>query len=139
MSATTPAARDSIPLAQEELEVGKREVETGRVRIRKVVREHEELVDERLSSEEVEVERVPVGRVVAGPLQPRQEGDVLVLPVLEEQLVVEKRLVLVEELRVRRRAVERPYRERVVLRSEAAIVERESVPAVEPKHQSERK
>jgi uncharacterized protein (TIGR02271 family) len=125
--------QQSIPLAREELEVGKREVETGRVRIHKVVREHEELIDTPLMHEEIDVQRVPVNRELDAPAQPRQEGDVLIVPVVEERLVVQKRLVLVEELHVRRRAVERPHQERVVLRSEEAVVERD--PEVQPQHE----
>ena len=125
--------QQSIPLAREELEVGKREVETGRVRIHKVVREHEELIDTPLMHEEIDVQRVPVNRELDAPAQPRQEGDVLIVPVVEERLVVQKRLVLVEELHVRRRAVERPHQERVLLRSEEAVVERD--PEVQPQHE----
>ena len=127
--------QQSIPLAREELEVGKRKVETGRVRIHKVVREHEELIDTPLMHEEIDVQRVPVNRELDAPAQPRQEGDVLIVPVVEERLVVQKRLVLVEELHVRRRAVERPHQQRVVLRSEEAMVERGSDPEVEPQHE----
>ena len=125
--------QQSIPLAREELKVGKREVETGRVRIHKVVREHEELIDTPLMHEEIDVQRVPVNRELDAPAQPRQEGDVLIVPVVEERLVVQKRLVLVEELHVRRRAVERPHQERVRLRSEEAVVERD--PEVQPQHE----
>lgn len=133
MAATPP--QQPIPLAHEELEIGKRKVETGRVRISKLVREHEENVEERLLHEEVDVQRVPVDRVLDAPVEPRYEGEVLVIPVVEERVVVQKSLVLVEELHVRRRSVERPHRERVVLRSEEAVVERESVPAAQPQHE----
>jgi uncharacterized protein (TIGR02271 family) len=112
-----------IPVVREEVEVEKRRVETGRVRVRKVVREREEFVDEDLLREEVEIERIPLNRVVDAPEQIRSEGDVLIIPVLEEVLVVQKQLVLKEELRVRRRAVSTPHRQRAVLRSEEAIVE----------------
>ena len=116
--------RKTVPLAREELKVGKRRVETGRVRIRKMVRQHEEAVDERLLHEEVDVQRVPVNREIDEPAQPRCEGGVLVVPVMEERLVLQKRLVLVEEIHVRKRQVERPHRERVLLRSEELEVQR---------------
>jgi uncharacterized protein (TIGR02271 family) len=54
------------------------------------------------NAEEVEVEHVPVGRVVSERTEPYQEGDVLVVPIYEEQVVVTKRLLLREELHVRR-------------------------------------
>jgi uncharacterized protein (TIGR02271 family) len=118
------AGEQSIPLAHEELEVSKRKVETGRVRVRKVVSEHEALIDERLAGEEIDIDRQSVNQAIDGPVEPRYEGDVLVIPVMEEVLVVRKQLMLKEEVRVRRRAVERAHRERVALRSEEAVVER---------------
>ena len=120
----TDAARDTIALAREEVRVGKRPVQTGRVRIRKVVREREQEVQAQLLREEVDVKRVPVNRVIERPAEPHYRGDVLVIPVMEERLVTEKRLVVTEELHVRRRRIEQPHRARVMLRREEPVVER---------------
>ena len=68
-----------LPVIEETLTVDTRPVETGRIRIRKVVREREELVDPPLLREEVIVERVPVNRVVEGPVPVRYEGDTMIL------------------------------------------------------------
>jgi len=113
-----------LPVVEEELEVHKRVVETGGVRLRKIVREREEVVEEPLLREEVHVERVPVNRVIDSPIGSRQEGDTLILPILEEVLVVEKRLMLKEELRIttKRRTTSEP--QHFTLRSEEAVVER---------------
>ena len=113
-----------VPVIEEELRVGKRVVETGRVRIRKTVHEHEEVVDEPLMREEYDVERVPIDEFVDGPVGPRHEGETLVVPVLEEVLVVEKRLVVREELRITRRRTEEHKPQRVKLLSEEVSVER---------------
>ena len=113
-----------IPLVAETLSVAKREVETGRVRVTKVVKEHEELVEQLLRKDEVTVERVPVGRAVDGPVAVREEGDTIIIPLVEEVLVVEKRLMLREELRVTRRANEVRDSQRVSLRREDVEVER---------------
>jgi uncharacterized protein (TIGR02271 family) len=113
-----------VPVAQEVLDVQKRWVEGGRVRITKVVNRREEVIDEPLLREEVEVERVAIDRVVEGPMAIRHEGDVMIVPVLEEILVVEKRLVLKEELHIRRRRLEESRPQTVVLRSEEVTVER---------------
>src|SRR3712207_4651393 len=93
-------ASDSIvlPLAAEEARVEKREVSTGKVRIRTSVETVEEKVGAELQGESVEVTRVPVDRVVTEAPAIRTEGDVTVIPVLEEVLFVEKRRVLKEEL-----------------------------------------
>ncbi len=112
-----------VPVMVEELEVEKRRVEMGRVRISKVVREREELVDEPLFREEVSIERVPVNRFVDEPIPVRYEGDTLVVSLVEEVPVVEKRLMLKEELRITRRQVEVHQPVPVTLRSEEATVE----------------
>lgn len=113
-----------VPVVAEELDIGRRRIETGRVRVTKHVREREETVDEPLIAEQVDVRRVPVDRVVERELAPRTEGDTLIIPVLEEMLVVTKQLVLREEIHItmRRTEVHRP--QQVVLRREEVEVER---------------
>jgi uncharacterized protein (TIGR02271 family) len=113
-----------MPVIAEELEVQKRLVETGKVRITKVVHEREAVVGEPLFCEEVEVERVPVQRVVDNPIPVRYEGDTVVVSILEEVLVVEKRLMLKEELHIRKRRIETHQPQHVTLRHEEARVER---------------
>lgn len=113
-----------VPVVSEELAVGKREVEAGRVRITKLVREEQQTVDQPLFAEEVVVERVPVNRVVDGPVQVRHEGETMIVPLLEEVLVVEKRLMLREEVRVTKRRSETHQPQTVTLRKEDVKVER---------------
>ena len=82
---------------------------------------------ETLRGRRVEVERVPVGRTLAeGEARPesREEGDTLVVPVLEEVAVVVKRLVLREELRLRILHTETPFEQAVAVRRQRAAVER---------------
>ena len=90
-----------VPVLAEELEVQKRRVETGKVRLTKVVHEREVQVDEPLWREEVEVTRVPMQRVVDGPVPVREEHGTTILSVVEEVLVVEKRWMLREEIHIR--------------------------------------
>jgi uncharacterized protein (TIGR02271 family) len=112
-----------VPVMVEELDIQKQRVETGRVRIRKTVREHEELVDEPVFQEEVVIERVPINRVVEQAIPIRYEGDTMIVSLLEEVPVVEKRLVLKEELRITKRRVAASRPERIMLRSEEATVQ----------------
>ncbi|MGI9174851.1 MAG: YsnF/AvaK domain-containing protein [Rhodothermales bacterium] len=114
----------TIPLIEEEVHVGKRTVERGRVRITKRVEHHEGTIDEPLLQEHVEVERVPIGREIDGPVEVRQEGDVTIIPIYEEVLVVEKRLVLKEELHIRKERQEVHDPQQVTLRREYVDVER---------------
>lgn len=116
-----------IPVIEEQLGIGTRTVETGRgVRVHKTVAEHPVVIDERLSRDEVEVTRVPVDRVVAPDQVPavRYEGETLVVPVLEEVLVVERRLRIKEELHITRARREQRHQETVVLKAEQVDIER---------------
>lgn len=115
---------ERIALVEEEARIDKREVVTGRVRIRTRVEEAEETVRGTLDEEVVEVERVHVDRIVDAAPAVRQDGDVTIIPVMEEVLVVEKRLVLKEELHVRRRRTQESVEVPVTLRRERVEVER---------------
>lgn len=112
-----------IPVAHEEVSVDRRQRTVGRVRIDKRVEREEVAVDEQVEFDEVDVERVPVNRVVDELPSVRREGDTLIVPVLEERLV--KQTVLVEEVRVTRRGRSEQISEPVTLRREEVDIERE--------------
>jgi uncharacterized protein (TIGR02271 family) len=125
----TDAVRDArglvIPVVEEQLEVSSQLVETGKVRISKSVEAREVVVDEPLKRERVNVEHVPINQVVSGDVpQVREEGDVTVIPILEERVVTRTELVLVEEVRIRRERSEYHDPQTVTLRKEVVNVER---------------
>lgn len=113
-----------IPVIQEEAHVATQATEQGRVRITKRVQTQEETVDTPLRLEQVQVERLPVEQIVDGPVTMHYEGDTLVIPVMEEVLIVEKRLLLKEEVRVTKYGRETRHQETVTLRTEEVAVER---------------
>jgi uncharacterized protein (TIGR02271 family) len=121
---TDKLAAEVIPLVEEELRVEKRSVVTGKVRVRTVVDTVEEIARADLDEERVEVTRVFIDREVGAPPAVRTEGDVLIVPVLEEVLVIEKRLVLKEELHIRRNVARQNFEVPVTLRKERAVIER---------------
>ena len=123
---STQQSSQTIPVVAEEAVLHKRQVETGRVRISKSVRTEHHEVSDSLRYEEAVIERVPCGAPVdpADPPQVREQGDVTIVPVLEEVLVVEKRLMLKEELHVRRVAREVRKSVPVSLQREEVNVER---------------
>jgi uncharacterized protein (TIGR02271 family) len=124
-TATTHADRETvIPVFEEELSVAKRVVETSRVQVSRVTHQHQQLVDELLQLEKVEVERVPVDRPIETMPSIRQEGDVTIVPVVEEILKVERRLVLKEEVHIRRIRQTERHQESVTLRRQEALVSR---------------
>ena len=114
----------AIPLVEERVSVAKREVETGRYRIRVGVEERQENIPVELSHDEVEIERVPVNRTVTQLPSVRLEGSTTVIPVVEEVVVVEKRMVLVEEIHVRRKTSVTTEQIPVTIRSEQANIDR---------------
>jgi stress response protein YsnF len=72
----------------------------------------------------VEIDRTPIGRQIDALPAVRDEGDTIVIPIVEEVLVIERRLLLKEEVRVRRvRSTER-HQESVTLRHHEAVVTR---------------
>lgn len=117
----------TIPILEEELDIHKQIVDTARVRIHKRVHERQEIVDDPLFEEEVNVQRVPINRIIEAPLPSRVEGTTLIVPVVKEVLVVQKQLMLVEEIHVTktRRSVHRP--QSVTTRYENVTVERVEV------------
>jgi len=115
-----------IPVIEESLQVSKDIVTTGVVRIHKSVHEHQVLISEALESETIDVERVPMNVLVESAPAIRTEGDVTVIPVLEEVLVTRKELRLVEEVRITKRPSTRIYQENATLRSEEIAVDRYS-------------
>jgi stress response protein YsnF len=113
-----------VPVVEEALSVGKRAVEVGRVRVALTTDTVEEVLRDTLQSRRAEIERRPVGETVTEVPRVRQEGDVLIIPVVEEVLVIEKRLVLREEVHVRLRESEIPVEHVATRRVQRATVER---------------
>jgi uncharacterized protein (TIGR02271 family) len=113
-----------IRLAAETLNVDKRVVETGRVRVRRTTTERLERVKIPLAIETVEIRRVPIGKPIKRKPRVRETANEIIIPVVEEVVVFERRLVLKEELHVRKvRSVEK-HVEEVTLRVQEATVDR---------------
>ena len=113
-----------IPVLKEEVEVHKELRRTGTVRVSKTVREREEVVHDTLVSETVAVERVPVDQIVDRPPPIRTEGDITIIPVTKEELIVTKQWRVIEELRLTKRRSVSDYRENVTIHTEEVRVER---------------
>jgi len=92
-----------LTLSEEELRIGKRTVSAGEVRVEKHV--ETELVRETVPvmREDVTVERRPLPP--GAGLEPRVEGDTTYIPIVEEEVVITKRLVAREELVITKRQV----------------------------------
>lgn len=129
-SPTPVSEQDSlrVPITEEVLSIEKRVVDTGRgVRVQKTVQTLPVVIDETLASEEISVQHVLIDRTLEkDELMPgtRYEGDILIVPVFEEIVVVERRIRLKEELHITRIRREEPFVETVMLKSEQVSIER---------------
>lgn len=94
------ALTSKIALVEERLKIDVRQVETGTVQVYKKVVSEEVTQEVPVVSEEVLVERKPINQYVESAPAVRVEGDTTIISVVKEVLVVEKRLMLVEELHI---------------------------------------
>ena len=116
-----------VPLFREELSISKRRIATRRIHVSAVTREREIVVTEALSEETVEIERIPVGEPVDRSPEIRQEGDTLIVPVVEEVLKIERQLILKEEIRIRGVGVSRTDHQRVNVRAQEVVVTQQPI------------
>lgn len=115
-----------VPVVEETARIEKRAVETGRVRVSTRTETLEQVLRESLRGEAVGITRVPIDReIAAGEAAPqvRTEGGVTIIPVLEEVLVVEKRLMLREEVHIQRTFSAEDVEVPVTLRRQRAEIE----------------
>ena len=117
----------TFPVVEEQPDVHKRRVERAVVRVHRHVRERQKQIDVPLMSEEVKVERVPADRLVDAMEPPRTEGDVTVIPVYEEVLVVQRKFRVREEIRLTRVQTQRPSHHTVTLRRHEVEIERVAI------------
>jgi uncharacterized protein (TIGR02271 family) len=113
-----------LTLLAEEVSVAKEIVETGRLRVSKQTRTREAFVNENLLSEQAEVEIIPVGRQIFEIPTVRHEGDTIIIPIVEEVLHTERRLILKEEVKITRRKKTEQFHDRVTLRYQEAVITR---------------
>jgi uncharacterized protein (TIGR02271 family) len=121
---TEDMAREQIAVVEETAVVDKIRKVTGIVRARTEMHEETVTVDEPLLTEQVSIERVPMDRWIDHPVSVRQEGETTIIPVVEEVVVLEKRLKLVEEVRVTKQQITKHEPQNVTLRRQNVVVER---------------
>lgn len=126
---TSPQGYDITRLSvhEEVLEATTAPVQRGTVRV--VRRVETAPVSEVVQTwqEVVDVERVPVNREIDVAPEPWMDGDTIVIPVVEEVVVTETRLVLREEVRVKRRRVAEPVTIEAEVRREHVEVIQEAL------------
>lgn len=115
-----------IPLLEEGIQVAKQGVDGDSVTVETLTDETVEWVRETVLNENVSIERVPVGREVDDPPRVREENGVTIIPVVREVLRIQKQLMLVEELHIRREQSAQKIEKPVTLRSMRANITRTS-------------
>jgi uncharacterized protein (TIGR02271 family) len=124
-SKTVPdAGVSTIPLHVEDIAMVRRSVVGDTVRIETTTRSRDHHIDEPLLHTKVHIERVPIGRTVVAIPAVREEGDTTILPIVEEVIVVERRLILKEEVHIRRVQVAERHRETVTTREQTLEIHR---------------
>jgi uncharacterized protein (TIGR02271 family) len=92
----------TIPVIEENLHIDKKLVEKGKVKIRKTVIEEDVAESFPAYHENVTIDRVEINKYVDAVPEVRNEGLTTIIPVIKEVMVVEKKLMLVEEIRITR-------------------------------------
>lgn len=113
----------SFNVFEEKAQVDKEVTEKGKVRIVKKVRNTDESVNVDVRSEEVKVERVSINEYVESPPSVRYEGNTTIVPVIKEVAVIEKRILLVEEIHITKLVNTTTEQKTIPLLKEEIIVE----------------
>ncbi|RZL51834.1 MAG: DUF2382 domain-containing protein [Variovorax sp.] len=117
----------TIKLVAEEARVLKHRAATERVSVRTVPEEEQLVLRDEVLRDTIEITRVPVDRAVETAPETRTEGEVTIISIIEERLVVEKRLFVVEELHLRRRTTAEQVELPTTLRRTRVEIEREEL------------
>jgi uncharacterized protein (TIGR02271 family) len=124
LAALGKAAEITLPLLGEELAIEKRLITKGRIVVARTTLEKERWIEDMLQREDVEVERVTIGREIDAVPAIQEDDALIVVPVVEEVLVTHRQLVLKEEVRVRRVQEKIQHRQVMTVREQEGVVAR---------------
>lgn len=115
---------EMIPLVEEQATVSTEQRITGRIRVTTHTETAESMIPLELSQADVEVTRVPVDREIDHAPEVVTKGDLTIIPVVEERLVVTRQLFLREEIHIRRTERSEVVEVPVTTRKQTATIER---------------
>jgi stress response protein YsnF len=127
---STPSASNSeadgltAVLHAEKIAVSRQQSDGDTYRVSTVTRERKQPVDEELHHQRVEIRRVLVNQPVSAMPPVREEGDTTIMSVVEEVVVIERRLILKEEIHLRRLHVTEHHQETIIVREQEAMITR---------------
>jgi uncharacterized protein (TIGR02271 family) len=95
------------------------------VKISKSVKEESEIINLPTVNEEVKIERFSRNQIIDKlPEAVRYEGNTMIIPVLQEITVIEKKILLVEEIHITKTSVSSTETKEVTLLKEEVKIER---------------
>lgn len=109
---------ETLPLAEERVEISKKKVIDRRVQISRTTVTDEKIVEAELIREEAVINRIAKNEVIQADAIPtaRQEGDIYIIPVIREEVEIIRRQVLVEEIHVKKVQTTENFQESILLR-----------------------
>jgi uncharacterized protein (TIGR02271 family) len=126
------ASRDEVlPVVEEEVIVRRERRRTGIVAVETGATEAVQHVAVPLIREVVDIQRVPVGREIEAAPGLEEREDRVIIPVVEEEVIVRKRLVLREEIHLIKRRSEEIHEADVPLRKDEVRIERRAAEEAE--------
>lgn len=116
-----------IQVIEERVVIEKELVETGRVRVRKTIQEDTVSVNIPVTNVSYQVERVtvPIKTHETPPAAHRYEGETMIIPVVREITIVQKKYEVVEEIHIKKIVTQTPLTQEVTLMKEHVEIERE--------------
>jgi stress response protein YsnF len=121
-----PTITETVSLHAESPAIGRRATAGTTVKVQTVTQHHRLAVDESLFRENVEVSRVSINREIAVVPAVSEMDDLIIIPVVEEELVITRRLILKEEIHLKRVTTVVRHQEIVTLRAQEAVITREA-------------
>lgn len=127
-----------LTLSEEELAVRKQRMAAGEVDIHKRVETEHVSTPVTTMREEAVVERRPISDATLQAGTARIEGDEIRIPLMEEEVIVEKRVVPTEELVVRKHTVQETETVEADLRKERVDIDRQGDVNLRDEHRDDR-
>jgi len=122
-----------LPVVQEDASIAVRHMQ-HHVRVRRKVVTEQRTLETPVWTEDVQIERIPRDEFVQHMPEARQDGDALVIPVIEQVAVVENRLRLREEIRIRVVRREHVDRRTIAVRRHEVEIDRQGETPASPAH-----
>jgi uncharacterized protein (TIGR02271 family) len=116
--------RTTIPVIEEKIRIDREVVDTGTVYVRKEVGEKQVNIETTLAQDDIHIERTIIDKPIeSAPPAVRYEGDTMIVSVVQEELVIQKRLILVEEIRITKNKVLNERTHPVNIRKEEVFID----------------